>query len=92
VTIQNDVVKQFSATSAAYADLKKQADALDAKNLTEFADGMNGVASGLNKAFTMGGQAFQKLQSGQLGDAMEKQKVCHTTSTAAGAGAASPSA
>jgi hypothetical protein len=92
VKTQQEAVKELDATAVSYADLKKQVDALDTKDQAKFADGLKGVADELNKISKGGDQALRKLQSGELGKAMARQSGCQKPSTAAGAGAASPSA
>ncbi|OKK02761.1 small secreted protein [Streptomyces sp. CB03234] len=74
--LQQDAVKELNATATAYEGLKKQVDALDPKNQQKFADGLQGVANGLKKIEKMDQDALNKLQSGQLGQAMAKQPGC----------------
>ncbi|RPK93764.1 MULTISPECIES: hypothetical protein [Streptomyces] len=88
---QKAAVKELNASSKAYADLKVKVDALDTEDQRKFADGLNGVADELHKISTSGDQALRKLQSGEVGVAMSKQKGCQqpTASTGpSGSGAA----
>ncbi|MFH9755658.1 small secreted protein [Streptomyces griseus] len=90
-TTQKEAVKELNASSKAYADLKTDVDALDTKDQAKFADGLKGIADDLNKISTSGDQALKKLQSGEVGVAMSKQKGCQkpTASTGpSGSGAA----
>ncbi|MEU1278826.1 small secreted protein [Streptomyces sp. NPDC005805] len=93
--LQNDAVRELNATAAEYLKLKEQIDGLDPKDQQKFADGLQGVAEGLQKIERMDQAALNKLQSGELGSAMAKQPGCQraqTSSPASGAGAdASPS-
>jgi hypothetical protein len=95
--LRKDAVAELNATAKAYMDLKKQVDALDAKNQQKFADGLQRVADGLKKIETMDQKALKKLQSGELGQAMAKEPGCRTAQTTspvpgvAPAGAASAS-
>ncbi|MGR8009192.1 small secreted protein [Streptomyces hypolithicus] len=73
---QPEAVKELNASSASYADLKEQIDALDTKDQAKFADGLKGVADELSKISKSGDQALQKLQSGDVGQAMAKQPGC----------------
>lgn len=88
---QKAAVKELNASSKAYAELKTKVDALDTKEQSKFADGLNTIADELNKISTGGDQALRKLQSGKVGVAMSKQEGCQkqTASTGpSGSGAA----
>ncbi|MEU2113517.1 small secreted protein [Streptomyces sp. NPDC019507] len=74
--LRQDAIKELNATATAYLDLKKKVDALDPKNQQKFADGLQDVAEGLKKIQKMDQVALGKLQSGELGKAMGKQKGC----------------
>lgn len=92
-TTQKEAVKELNASSVAYADLQKKVDDLDTKDQAKFADGLKGIADQLNKISTNGDQALKKLQSGDVGNAMAKQKGCQKpTASAAPSAAASKSA
>ncbi|MGW8883192.1 small secreted protein [Streptomyces sp. NPDC055749] len=96
-TTQKEAVKELNASSAAYAELKTKVDALNTKDQAKFADGLKDIADELNKISTSGDQALKKLQSGEVGTAMAKQKGCQkptaTSSPSAGTSkAATPSA
>ncbi|MFJ2266803.1 small secreted protein [Streptomyces sp. NPDC087849] len=75
-TTQKEAVKELNTSSAAYANLQKKVDALDTKDQAKFADGLKGIADELNKISTSGDKALRKLQSGEVGTAMAKQKGC----------------
>ncbi|MFJ8398585.1 small secreted protein [Streptomyces sp. NPDC094144] len=75
-TTQKEAVKELNASSVAYADLQKKVDDLNTKDQAKFADGLKGIADELNKISTNGDQALKKLQSGEVGSAMAKQKGC----------------
>ncbi|MDK0520328.1 small secreted protein [Streptomyces sp. ML-6] len=75
-TTQKEAVKELNASSAAYADLQKKVDALDTKDQAKFADGLKGIADELDKISNSGDKALKKLQSGEVGAAMAKQKGC----------------
>ncbi len=91
--VQTDAVTELNGTATAYLGLKKQVDALDAKDQQKFADGLQGVADGLKKIETMDQDALKKLQSGELGQAMAKQPGCRAVkaSSAPAGSSASPS-
>ncbi|TXS37220.1 small secreted protein [Streptomyces sp. OR43] len=93
-TTQKEAVKELNASSVAYANLQKKVDALNTKDQAEFADGLKGIADELNKISTNGDQALKKLQSGEVGEAMAKQKGCQkpTASASPSAGASKQSA
>lgn len=88
-TTQKEAVAELNASSKAYAGLKTEVDDLDAKNQGEFADGLKGIADELTKISNNGDQALKKLQSGEVGAAMTKQKGCQKPT--ASTGPASPS-
>ncbi|MFI8007682.1 small secreted protein [Streptomyces sp. NPDC086010] len=90
-TTQKEAVKELNASSVAYANLKTKVDALDTKDQAKFADGLKGIADELNKISTNGDQALKKLQSGEVGSAMAKQKGCQKP-TASAPPASAPSA
>ncbi|MEV3932144.1 MULTISPECIES: small secreted protein [unclassified Streptomyces] len=90
-TTQKEAVKELNASSVAYAGLKTQVDDLDTKDQAKFADGLKGIADELNKISTNGDQALKKLQSGEVGSAMAKQKGCQKP-TASAPPASAPSA
>ncbi|MFG3525729.1 small secreted protein [Streptomyces sp. NPDC047917] len=71
-----EAVKELNASSAAYGNLQKKVDALETKDQAKFADGLKGIADELNKISTSGDEALKKLQSGEVGTAMAKQKGC----------------
>lgn len=95
-TVQQDAVKELNETATAYLALKKQVDALDPKDQQKFADGLQDVANGLKKIQKMDQDALDKLQAGDLGKAMGKQKGCQrvkpsvTAPGDAGSGASKP--
>ncbi|WP_406014375.1 small secreted protein [Streptomyces sp. NBC_00984] len=98
-TTQKEAVKELDASSAAYANLQKKVDALETKDQAKFADGLKGIADELNKISTSGDEALKKLQSGEVGTAMAKQKGCQKPTASAPpkagtapSGATSPSA
>ncbi|GGZ25652.1 small secreted protein [Streptomyces nitrosporeus] len=91
-TTQKEAVKELNASSTAYAGLKTKVDGLNTKDQAEFADGLKGIADELNKISTNGDQALKKLQSGEVGSAMSKQKGCQkpTASSSPAAGQPAP--
>ncbi|MEU0161897.1 small secreted protein [Streptomyces sp. NPDC006261] len=95
-TTQKEAVKELNASATAYAGLKTKVDALETKDQAKFADGLKGIAEELNKISTSGDQALKKLQSGEVGAAMSKQKGCQkpapSTGPASPGGSAAPDA
>jgi hypothetical protein len=79
-------VNDLNQLSEAYADLKKQIDALDTKDQGKFADGLQAVSDNLGKVSTSGERALDMLRKGEVGRAMAEQPGCRN------AGAGSPSA
>ncbi|MBM7437591.1 small secreted protein [Streptomyces sp. HB132] len=90
-TTQKEAVKELNAASVAYADLKTKVDKFDTKDQAEFADSLSGLADELKKISNNGDQALNKLQSGEVGSAMAKQKGCQKP-TASAPPASAPSA
>ncbi|MCF3962283.1 small secreted protein [Streptomyces fuscigenes] len=86
---QQAAEKELDATSAAYAQLKKQVDALETKDQAKFAQQLGDVSTQLGKIGSTGDSALRKLQSGDLGTAMAKQPGCKSTPSASGASTAS---
>ncbi|MEU8707234.1 small secreted protein [Streptomyces sp. NPDC048565] len=80
---QKEAVKELNASSVAYANLKTKVDALDTKDQAKFADGLKDIADELTKISTNGDQALKKLQSGDVGSAMAKQKGCQKPTASA---------
>ncbi|MGK5628030.1 small secreted protein [Streptomyces sp. URMC 123] len=81
--IKTDSVKELNDTSKAYGELKKSVDGLDTKDRGKFAEGLKGVAEQLDKVNKIGNDAVTKLQSGELGKAMGKQKGCQRSTSPA---------
>lgn len=90
-TTHKEAVKELNASSTAYVNLKTKVDALDPKDQAKFADGLKDIADELKRISTNGDQALQKLQSGEVGSAMAKQKGCQKP-TASAPPASAPSA
>ncbi|MFC4469036.1 small secreted protein [Streptomyces xiangluensis] len=77
---QANAVKELDGISTSYADLKKQVDALDTKDQGKFADGLKDIATELDKLGQSGNVALNKLQEGEVGQAMAKQESCKSAS------------
>ncbi|MFK8909805.1 small secreted protein [Streptomyces sp. YS-3] len=88
---QQEAGKELTASSASYADLKKKVDALDTGDQAKFADGLKGVADQLNTISKSSDDALKKLESGELGKAMQKQPGCQKQ-TASASSSATPAA
>ncbi|PJE96386.1 small secreted protein [Streptomyces carminius] len=86
--LEKDAVRQLDGMSRKYADLKKQADALNTEDQAEFADGLKEIADGLGRLNEGGDQALEKLQKGELGKAMAEQKGCRKPAPSPSASAA----
>ncbi|WP_260867488.1 small secreted protein [Streptomyces sp. SAJ15] len=80
-------VKELNETAKAYQNLKTTVDKLDAADKAKFAEGLNGIAKELKTISQSGDEALQKLQEGEIGQAMTKQTGCQrSTPTPAPAG------
>ncbi|NLU67889.1 small secreted protein [Streptomyces sp. HNM0574] len=79
--LQKDAVKELKGISKEYAGLKRTVDKLDTKDQAKFAEGLKGVATELDKLGKSGDKALSDLQSGEVGEAMAKQKGCKRPDT-----------
>ncbi|MFF3919538.1 small secreted protein [Streptomyces sp. NPDC001852] len=87
-----DVVKSFDGLSASYAGLKKQVDALNTKDQAKFASGLHDIAvqmTDLEKQHKSGTDALEKLQQGDVKNAIAQQASCKKVAATA---SSSPSA
>lgn len=85
---QQDAVKKLTALSTAYADLKKQVDALDTKDQGKFAAGLDKVSDQMKQVSTQYKSAVDALKSLEQGDvkqAVAKQEGCKKTASSASA-------
>ncbi|MFD7628741.1 small secreted protein [Streptomyces sp. NPDC059851] len=73
---QAAAVQGFEAASKAYADLKTKIDALDPKDQTKFADGLSQLSGAIAEANKGSKEAYAKLTSGDLNQAIANQKGC----------------
>jgi archaellum component FlaC len=80
---QQDAVKELKSISAAYADLKKKVDDLNTEDQAKFADGLKDIATELDKLSKSGNDALEKLEEGDVGEAMQRQASCKSASPAA---------
>ncbi|MFJ2606877.1 small secreted protein [Streptomyces sp. NPDC091279] len=80
---QKDAVKELDGIASAYASLKKQVEDLDTKDQAKFADGLKGIATGLDKLGKTGNDALKALEEGDVGKAMAKQASCKSASAPA---------
>lgn len=74
--LRKDAVSELKSTSKKYASLKTTVDKLDTKDQSKFAKGLDGVAGQLKTIGKSGDKALGRLQSGEVGKAMAKQKGC----------------
>ncbi|GHE07205.1 small secreted protein [Streptomyces alanosinicus] len=91
------VVKSFNGLSASYAALKKQVDALNTKDQAKFASGLHDIATKMTDLETQhktGTDALDKLQQGDVKNAIAQQASCKkvASSSSAPASSSSPSA
>ncbi|WP_338896884.1 small secreted protein [Streptomyces sp. TG1A-60] len=86
---QKAAVAELNQLSAAYADLKKKSDALNTKDQAKFADGLEGVATELEKLSKTGSDALKELEKGEVGQAMAEQPSCKSATTSGSASAVS---
>ncbi|MDO0935242.1 small secreted protein [Streptomyces sp. DG2A-72] len=87
-TKQQDAVKKLNAVSTAYADLKKQVDALNTKDQAKFASGLNELSNGMKDVVTLRKNAVAALKQLEEGDAkasLVKQESCKKAAASASA-------
>ncbi|WP_230396673.1 small secreted protein [Streptomyces blattellae] len=83
---QQDAIKKLTAVSTAYADLKKQVDALDTKDQAKFASGLSKVSDGMTDVVTLRKNAvtaLEKLEEGEAKSSLVKQESCRSASASA---------
>jgi soluble cytochrome b562 len=78
--LEKNAVKELKGLSKAYAGLKTTVDELDTDDQSKFAEGLKGLAQELGRLGESGDKSLQKLQSGELGQAMAEQKGCRKAS------------
>ncbi|MET9291641.1 small secreted protein [Streptomyces sp. NPDC003077] len=83
---QKDAVQELNSLSKGYADLKKKVDGLDTKDKLKFADGLRTLSNGINKLNEQSEAAFRKLEAGDVGKAMARQKGCQAQKSGASKG------
>ncbi|GHE54252.1 small secreted protein [Streptomyces capitiformicae] len=86
-TKQKNAVTELNQLSAAYAELKKKSDALNTKDQAKFADGLEGVATELEKLSQTGSDALKELEKGEVGQAMAEQESCKSATVSGTASA-----
>lgn len=69
-------VTELEQVAAAYADLQKQVEDLDVKDQAAFAEGLRELAGEADKISKSGDQALNKLQAGEVGEALAEQQGC----------------
>lgn len=74
--LKQDAVNDLNSLSTAYANLRKQVDALPVSDQAKFADGLKSVSDNLSKVSKSGEQALDTLRQGDVGQAMAKQPGC----------------
>ncbi|MEU8587174.1 small secreted protein [Streptomyces sp. NPDC048664] len=95
-TRQKNVVAGLNGVSASFVDLKKQVNALDTKDQTKFAAGLNDLSAQYTKVVGRARDVLNELQAGDVGKAMTQQESCKpapasaTPSAAPSAGQSSP--
>ncbi|WP_328837718.1 small secreted protein [Streptomyces europaeiscabiei] len=78
---QKAAVAELNQLSTAYGELKKKSDALNTKDQAKFADGLEGVATELEKLSKTGSNALKELEKGEVGQAMADQQSCKSATT-----------
>lgn len=81
--LRTNAVKELNGLSSQYAQLKKTVDSMDTKDQSKFASGLKGLAEKLGQLGKSGDKSLQKLQSGELGEAMAQQDGCKKPSPGA---------
>ncbi|MFE7764317.1 small secreted protein [Streptomyces sp. NPDC057438] len=78
---QKAAVAELNQLSTAYGELKKKSDALNTKDQAKFADGLEGVATELEKLSKTGSDALKELEKGEVGQAMAEQPSCKSATS-----------
>ncbi|MGC0338957.1 small secreted protein [Streptomyces sp. SLBN-8D4] len=85
-----EAVKQLTALSASYADMKTQVDGLNTKDQAKFATGLKDVSAEMNKVEQQRQTALaalKDLESGDTKQALSEQSGCKQASTSPAASA-----
>jgi hypothetical protein len=78
--LQKDAVRELRRLAGRYDEITKTVKSLDTEDQAKFASGLKGVAEDVKKFGKNGDEALQKLQSGELREAMAKQPGCQKSS------------
>lgn len=76
--LKTDAVAELNGLAASYSDLKTASDELDTSDRGAFAEGLREMVDQLEELGNSGDEALGKLQSGDLGEAMARQKGCQS--------------
>ncbi|MFJ1704426.1 hypothetical protein [Kitasatospora sp. NPDC088346] len=87
VNVQQDAVSELKQAAQGYQDAQKKLDALTVADQAKFADGLRSVGDQVQRLSRLSSQAMNRLQSGELGDALKKQQGCKAATPAAAPGA-----
>ncbi|MFH8369144.1 small secreted protein [Streptomyces sp. NPDC018031] len=83
VKTQSEAVKGLNAASKRYADLKTAVDELNTADKGKFAQGLREIQEEPPKIVKSATTSLQKLQAGELGQAMAKQPGCQKVAASA---------
>ena len=75
-TLQQNAVTQLTGIADSYAKLQKAVQGLDTSDQGKFADGLKTVSEQFAPLSQRSGDAFTKLQAGDIGKAMAQQSGC----------------
>jgi hypothetical protein len=76
--LRTDAVAELNGLSESYEELKTASDELDTSDRAKFAEGLRGMVGQLEALGQSGDEALAELQSGELGEAMARQKGCQS--------------
>ncbi|WP_371497964.1 small secreted protein [Kitasatospora sp. NBC_00374] len=75
-TVQQNAVGELKQAAQGYQDAQKKLDGLSNADRAKFADGLRSVGDQVQRLSRLSTQAMNRLQSGELGDALKKQPGC----------------
>jgi len=91
--LQQDAVGELRKAAQGYVDAQKKLEGLPSADQAKFADGLRSVGDQVQQLAQLSTQALNRLQSGELGEAIKKQPGCKAgTAPAAATGSGASAA
>ncbi|MFD9125512.1 hypothetical protein [Kitasatospora sp. NPDC059571] len=91
-TSQKEAVDELRKAAQGYLDVQKKLNALATMDQAKFADGLRSVGDQVQQVAQLSTNGLNRLQTGEIGDAVKRQPGCKAGALPAGADGASPGA